>query len=63
MNRLALHLSVTVIYEYQKHGVIRHTGVDQFIHNEDVLFRIFCSVVCFDLPAHVPQGLFYTGVF
>lgn len=45
MSRLALHLSVTIIYEYQNHGIIRHTAVDHFIHNKDVLFRIFCSVL------------------
>lgn len=62
MNRLALHLSVTIIYEYQKHGITRHTVVDHFIHNKDVLFPIFCSALCFASPAHVAQGLLYTGV-
>lgn len=63
MNRLALHLSVTIIYEYQNHGITRHTVVDHFIRNKEVLFCTFCSTLCFALPAHVAQGLFYTGGF
>lgn len=63
MNRLALHLSVTIIYEYQEHRIIRHTVVDHFIPNKDIPFCILCCILCFGSPAHVPQGLFFPGFF
>lgn len=41
MNRLALHSSVTIIYEYQKCCIIRHTVVDHFIHTKYIIFASF----------------------
>lgn len=59
MNRLALHLSVTIIYEYQEHRIIRHTVVDHFIPNKGKAHRQFCtdhsaSCVASFVLAHLP---------